>query len=490
MIISVFKMKKQLSVIGMVVLLGCDPGLQAQQSLAPAFPALRFTKPVDVQHAGDGSNRLFVVEQRGVIHVFENAESANETAIFLDIQSAVRDGGERGLLGLAFHPEYQSNGFFFVNYTAGSTLTTRISRFQVDPEDPNRADPNSEVLFLQYRQPFGNHNGGGVVFGPDGYLYIGTGDGGSAGDPENNGQDMTSLLGKMLRLDIDQPNGDVPYGIPPDNPFLGQDGVRPEIYALGLRNPWRYAFDEATGQLWAGDVGQGSIEEIDLIESGGNYGWRKMEGTACFNPSTNCTPGTYAAPIFEYTHAQGKSVTGGRVYHGSRRSDLAGHYIFGDYVSGKLWALDPANAGSPVVTELEDTFLEFSTFGVDEEGELLIVDYGGELYRFASTSTHSRIDAPEVPQLGGLESAFPNPFDRQITITYALESPGHALIKVYDVTGRLVRHLVDTWQPGGTHALRWDGTDEKGLTSPGGLFFLQLEVDGRHQETKGITRVR
>mgnify|MGYP001262301701 CR=1 FL=1 len=262
---------------GCVLLLA--PLVYAQYELEIAFPNLTFARPVDLQHAGDGSDRIFIVEQAGVIRVFANTSSVATADTFLNIQNRVNDSGnEEGLLGLAFHPNFATNGYFYVNYTASNPRRTVVARYRVSA-NPNRADANSEFVLLTVNQPYENHNGGQLAFGPDGYLYIGMGDGGSGGDPQNNGQDRRGLLGDMLRIDVDNPAGGLNYGIPPDNPFVGNtSGYREEIYAYGFRNPWRFSFDFVTGWLWVGDVGQGSREEVDIVEKGLNYGWRIMEG--------------------------------------------------------------------------------------------------------------------------------------------------------------------------------------------------------------------
>lgn len=358
--------------------------LTGDYEVEAAFPNLMFVHPVDLQNAGDGSNRLFVVEQAGRILVFPNSSTVLAAEIFLDIQNRVSDaGGEEGLLGLAFHPEYEINGSFYVNYVAPNPRRTVISQFTVDPTDPDRGDPTTELILLEFDQPFSNHNGGQLSFGPDGYLYIATGDGGSGGDPLNNGQSLTTLLGKILRIDVNPGSG--LYIIPPDNPFAGTS-FREEIYAYGLRNPWRFSFDPMTGWLWAGDVGQDAWEEVDIIESGGNYGWRVMEGNHCFQPSIGCDETGLIPPVWEYGHASGESVTGGFVYRGTANPGLTAAYIYGDYVSGSIWALTYGGIQSPSNTLLSQTSLSISSFGIDEEGELYICDYEGGIYNLLSTS--------------------------------------------------------------------------------------------------------
>jgi glucose/arabinose dehydrogenase len=347
-----------------------------------AFPALSFTRPVDLQHAGDNTNRIFVVEQSGVISVFPNQSTVAAKKTFLDIQARVDDSGnEEGLLGLAFHPNYESNGFFYVNYTS-ATNTTIISRFTVSAGDPDKADPNSEYKILEFAQPYSNHNGGQVSFGPDGYLYIAAGDGGSGGDPQGNGQSKTTLLGKIIRIDVNHETGGNKYAIPADNPFASNtSGFRKEIYAYGLRNPWRFSFDSANGRLWAGDVGQNSYEEIDVIVKGGNYGWKIMEGNHCYSPSSECGQTGLKKPIWEYPRDQGISVTGGFVYRGPTLSELKGKYIYADFGSARVWALDYSDMNKPINTEIMKAGFNISSFGVDQHNELYLCGFDSKIYK-------------------------------------------------------------------------------------------------------------
>lgn len=333
--------------------------------------------PVAITHAGD--SRLFITLQAGRILIHDGAQLLPTP--FLDIRTIVRSGGERGLLGLAFHPRYAENGFFFVNYTdlSGNTV---VARYRVSA-DPNRADSSTRKQILFIVQPFANHNGGEIRFGRDGYLYIGMGDGGSGGDPGNRAQDLSALLGKMLRIDVD--NGD-PYAIPPSNPFVGNSSARPEIWATGMRNPWRFSFDRDSGDLWIADVGQGNWEEVDFQPAasigGENYGWRLMEGTHCFTPSSNCNPGNLVLPVIEYDHSGGAcSVTGGYVYRGSRHPRLHGMYFYGDFCNGRIWGAVRNSAGEVTVRSLSDTAFSISAFGEDLNGELYVAHYGGAVYR-------------------------------------------------------------------------------------------------------------
>jgi len=352
-------------------------GLQLEN----AFPNLTFDLPVEFTHAGDGSGRVFVIEQDGRIRVFNNNASVKSADVYLDIRNRVASGGEMGLLGLAFHPNFKQNGYFFVNYTKDNPRKTVISRFKVSPT-ANRVDPSAETILLKFRQPYANHNGGKVAFGPDGMLYIATGDGGSGGDPHNNGQSLRTYLAKILRIDVDKTDKGH-YGIPTDNPFVKTEGALPEIYAYGLRNPWRFSFDAQTGQLWTGDVGQNEIEEIDIVTKGGNYGWRLKEARQCYNPKSNCNEGQLIDPIHQYPHSEGISVTGGYVYRGKSIPALQGKYIYGDFGMGKIWALSyqgNKETGNQLLTSQAGAV---SAFGEDANRELYVLDHsGGKIKRF------------------------------------------------------------------------------------------------------------
>ncbi len=379
----------------MLVLSACDSSSAGQQKssaanyrLAVAFPSLKFDQPVELTSPNDNTDRVFVIAQKGVIHVFANNADVEKAGVFLDITPKVESGGEKGLLGLAFHPDFTRNGFFYVNYTKGNPLETIISRFKVSASNANVADPQSETVLLRFAQPYGNHNGGKVAFGNDGFLYIATGDGGSGGDPGNRGQDRKQLLGKILRIDVNNPAGGLNYGIPANNPFKdNKEGFREEIYAYGLRNPWRFNFDRLTGMLWAGDVGQNKIEEVDIIESGGNYGWRIMEAAECFNPKDDCNRKGLIDPIWSYKQGEaGRSVTGGYVCRDKSLTGLTGKYVYGDYASGKIWALT-SSGKKAVKNELVATISGgLSSFGEDSKSNLYVMAYGpGKIYKLVQS---------------------------------------------------------------------------------------------------------
>lgn len=387
-----------------------------------------FSDPINIQHAND--DRLFVVEQGGRIKIIQSDGTVNTTP-FLNISGQISSGGERGLLGLAFHPDYTNNGYFFVYYTKPNG-DSQVSRFSVDSGNPDIADENSEFPIIDYSQPFSNHNGGCLAFGPDGYLYIASGDGGSSGDPGNRAQNINLLLGKLLRIDVDNPSGGNNYGIPADNPFVGNPNARGEIWAYGLRNPWRFSFDFTENKLWIGDVGQGSREEINRAnvgEAGLNYGWRCYEGTQPFN-TQNCPPQSELTfPLAEYTHAGGNcSITGGYVYRGSMYPAINNLYFYGDYCSGIIGTVD--SSGNLV------NHGQFSgnwvSFGEDVNNELYIVDIGGSIYKI----TGDPIIGTEDFSFESTLRMLPNPTSEKVT--FSLQKDMLQKIQLFDVRGSLV----------------------------------------------------
>ena len=355
----------------------------APVGLEPAFQGIEFDRMVLLTYPDDDSGRLFVVLQPGRIMVFENDPGVESAETFLDIRERVNDSGnEEGLLGLAFDPAFAENGHFYVNYTASGPRRTVVSRFSASAGDPDRADPDSELVFLEVAQPYRNHNGGHVAFGPDGMLYVGLGDGGSGGDPRGNGQDTSTLLGSILRIDVSALDETGGYAVPPDNPFAGGDRTaRGEIWAYGLRNPWRFSFDRETGDLWAADVGQNQYEEVDIIRPGRNYGWNVMEGSHCYRRGS-CDMEGLELPVAEYGRDGGCSVTGGHVYRGRRLPTLYGAYLYADFCSGKIWAL--RHDGTAVTEQMliADTGLSISSFGEDASGEVYVLTFEGAVYRF------------------------------------------------------------------------------------------------------------
>lgn len=378
----------------------------------PAQPDVVFTSwitsglssPVDIANAGDGSNRLFIVERAGLIKIIEN-NTVLETP-FLNIDDRVLGGGERGLLGLAFHPDYETNGYFYVNYSNNSGHTV-ISRFSVNPNNEDLGNPDSELILLTVNQPYNNHNGGDLSFGPnDGYLYIGLGDGGSAGDPQNRAQNGRCFLGKILRIDVDgggnpaspsQTFGDCiytstsNYTVPDDNPFLNNPLILDEIWSTGLRNPWRFSFDSANGNMWIADVGQNAWEEVNFEnagDGGNNYGWRCYEGDHNYNINGCADPSNYIDPGFEYAHSQGSSITGGYVYRGTNFPNMLGYYIVADYVSNRVWSLFREDDGDIISTNhgTNTGADNISSFGVGENGEMYAANLSGIIYKVEDNS--------------------------------------------------------------------------------------------------------
>ena len=352
--------------------------------------ATGLSRPLLVTDAGDGSGRLFVVEQTGGIRIIKAGRLL--PAPFLDLSASVSGGNEQGLLGLAFHPAYRSNGKVYVSYT-DRTGTSVIREYRVSSSNPDRVDGASGRTLLRLRQPYANHNGGNIAFGPDGFLYVGFGDGGSAGDPGNRAQSLGTLLGKLLRIDVNRRTGTLPYGIPATNPFVGRTGLD-QIWAYGLRNPWRWSFDRATGDLWIGDVGQDTWEEVDRAPAthgrnagrGLNFGWRTMEASHCYSPSSGCSRTGKTLPLTEYRHTNGRcSITGGFVYRGSRYPDLVGAYLFADYCSGEIWYLDRGAARGTAPRLALDTDALITSFGQDRAGELYLTDGSGSVYRLTDS---------------------------------------------------------------------------------------------------------
>ena len=370
-----------------MALIGHNLGRLAPQPLRPmqvrrSFPNLTFQRLTNLLQPEDGLDRIFVTEQAGRVLVFPNDQQAAQAIIFLDISDRVSEAhNEEGLLGLVFDPDYRTNGYLYLYHSASTPRRSVLSRFTASQYDPNVADPQSEFIILEIDQPFGNHNGGQLAFGPDGYLYVGLGDGGSGGDPHGNGQDRGSLLGSLLRIDVRGLSADERYRVPPDNPFVGVAGAQEEVWAYGLRNPWRFSFGKDTGLLWLADVGQSRWEEIDLIKKGLNYGWNIMEGEHCFSPSTNCDQAELELPLWEYSHSPGNcSVIGGYVYHGRGIPSLLEAYVYGDFCSGKIWAL--RYDGNSVTEQmlLVDSTLFISSFGQDLDFNLYVLSRNDGIY--------------------------------------------------------------------------------------------------------------
>ena len=440
---------------------------QVTNKLIPFASGL--TSPVGITHAGD--NRLFVVNQRGYIHII-SPDGIVMNQPYFDIHERVVYGGERGLLGLAFHPQYKTNGYFYVNYV-GKGDSTHISRFKVNTENPDLADPQSEFKLMTIFQPYSNHNGGDLCFGPDGYLYIGLGDGGSGGDPGNRSQNKMEYLGKMLRIDVNQGN---PYSVPVTNPFYGSTSARNEIWALGLRNPWRFSFDRLTGDLWIGDVGQNAFEEINFqpanSKGGENYGWRCYEGNQPYSNIGCVSANKLTFPVHTYPLDQECSVTGGYVYRGTTSSPFYGFYFFTDYCSDRIWTLH----------KVADTWVKedfgrfsgnnFSAFGEDSSGRLYVAGLSsGKIFRIDDQSTNLNI----IEKPMGVKITHV-PFSTFIQLRTERNDKPEIQISVYDIRG--TKHFQKSIQ---------EQTYEFNLGFlPAGIYFLKVTIDGNSQIQKLI----
>ena len=459
-----------------VMLLVFGSPADAQPALiVDAFPHLTFNHPLFFASAGDGTRRVFVVEQGGFIKVFPNDSAASRTATFLDLSRRISSSsGEEGLLGLAFPADFRTSGRFYVNFTAFKAGTSEyqvvVARYDVSRTDPDSADPSSETVLLQIDKPYANHNGGMLAFGPDGNLYIGVGDGGWGNDPFNNGQSRSTLLGKILRIDVSGVRG---YKVPPDNPFAGNtSGWREEIWAYGLRNPWRFSFDAVTGRLWAGDVGQGAREEVDIVVKGGNYGWSNMEGRICRPGGGSCDSTGLLMPVKDYGHDLGICVTGGYVYRGTSLPDLAGAYIYGDFGSGRIWMLRYEDGRVTQDTLLAVAGTLVSSFGVDEQSELYFTGWSdGKIYRFARRRGTENSVILTSPQPALLQQNKPNPASARTSVSFRVVTPGPVVVRVFDVLGRKVITAIDGPMEAGQHTVSIN-------TSPlaSGIYYYSLET--------------
>ena len=459
----------------------------SQIGFVNAFPNLSFSLPIYLTHAGDGSNRIFVVQQRGIIKVFPNDSLTTNVQNFIDLSNIVSSSGnERGLLGLAFHPNYSSNRYFFVYYTRQSDGALRISRFTTLSGNPNKADSLSELNMLTIAHPTNsNHNGGCLMFGADGYLYLGTGDGGGAGDAPNNAQNLNVLLGKILRIDINTPSGGNNYSIPPSNPFATGGGA-PEIYAVGMRNPWRFSRDPVTGTIFCGDVGQDAWEEVDTLAVGKNYGWRCYEGNAAYNTS-GCGPiGNYTFPIAVYQNVGSDiAVTGGYVYRGSRVPSLVGRYIYADYGSRKVWKLLLSGGSVSENIQIGTAPQGVPSFGIDQNNELYVVGASGIIYKLLDQSVGINGNSNELPAGFSLEQNYPNPFNPVTNIFFNVGSTSQVNISVYDVRGKEIALLMNETKSAGRYSVEFDASD-----LPSGVYFYRMTINGSQSTEKKMVLVK
>ena len=453
--------------------------------LQPAYPSLStiFQYPIELTSVPDSSNRMFVAEKHGKIYVINTTSTLVTASLFLDLSAIVSQAGfsgETGLLGLAFHPNYASNGYFYVNYTnsLSGSLKSYISRFQVSSSNPDSAMYSSKFEILNLSQPYGNHNGGCLNFGLDGYLYCAFGDGGSGGDPQGNGQNRATLLGKILRINIDSVAAPLNYAIPSDNPFYGNAlGYREEIFTYGMRNTWKFSLDSVSGNFWAGDVGQNVYEEIDILQSGGNYGWNVMEGFNCYSAST-CDTTNKIKPVWQYSHSNSNySVTGGYVYRGSQMPALYGKYIYGDYASGRIWAItyDGINPTTNVViidrpsqTAQQKTI---SAFGIDRANNIYAISYGeGKIYKIVPNTT--AIAEPSSISKTDVRQNAPNPFTHQTIFDFELAQSGNVSLTIYNSFGEIVKVLVNQSMKSGTHQVMLEADN-----LAAGIYFYTLKTD-------------
>ncbi|HEX6942231.1 MAG TPA: PQQ-dependent sugar dehydrogenase [Gemmatimonadaceae bacterium] len=457
------------------------PGTAQANYAYNAFPQLApFSFPIAIEDPRDGTDRLFVVERAGRVHVFQNDPTVTQRALFLDIADSVVTSTEGGLLDIAFHPQYEVNRQFYVVYTRDNPRRWILARFTTSATDPASAPRSTELRLIDIPKVNLFHNGGCLAFGPDGYLYVSLGDDGNTAI--QNAQNLQVLFGKILRIDVDHPANGKPYGIPPDNPFAGSpNGERAEIWAFGFRNPWQFSFDPPTGRMWVGDVGDDDWEEIDIVKKGRNYGWPRLEGNMCFYPAVCDTVGlNLVAPLFVYPHAPLGSVTGGFVYRGSANPAWVGKYIYGDFMTEQVYALTWDGVNPPTNQALK-TLFRFASFGVDKDGEFFMPSFnGGGIYRLFYSTTG--VDTPALP--GALISVSPNPFQSSTAIAFTMPGEAHVTLEIFDIAGRRVATLIDRRMGSGAQSVRWDGRGDGGAMQPSGVYVGRLAVDGRSVATQ------
>lgn len=467
-------MKKSLFLFLLLLLIPSEK-IFSQYRLTQVFPNLSFQFITEFLAPPDATNRIFAATQNGKIFVFNNSQSVTSAKLFLS--QSTNFTGEMGLIGMAFHPDFQSNGYFYIVYNTFKPLGTIVSRFKVSAANPDSADKASELILLNIPASTQLHKGGKLLFGSDGYLYIGIGDGGGQGDPNNNAQNLTRLYGKILRIDVNNTSGGRNYSIPNTNPFYqNTSGYREEIFAYGLRNPWKFSQDPVTGKIWLGDVGNNIAEEIDIIESGINYGWKIMEGFECFSPSVNCDTTGLRKPVFQYLHTKGEasSITGGFVYRGSKLPALYGKYIFSDFVSGEIWNLNYDGVNPATRTLLYNTNFSVSNIGIDKNNELYFCNYAnGKIFQLIDTTVGIHLNNSVIPVSTQLFQNYPNPFNPVTKINFTLNKNSFVRLSVFDLNGKEIKNLISENIKAGDYSYLFTGEN-----LPSGTYFYRLETNG------------
>lgn len=447
-----------------------------QYRVVQTFPNLSFQFITEFLSSPDASNRIFVTTQNGKIFVFPNSQSAASAKTFMNIQPRVNFAGEMGLIGMAFHPDFQNNGYFYIAYNTIKPVSTIISRIKVSSANPDSADIGSELILLDIPAATQVHKGGKLLFGSDGYLYIGIGDGGPQGDPNNNAQNLTKLYGKILRIDVNNTSGGRNYSIPNTNPFYQNvNGYREEIFSYGMRNPWKFSQDAVTNKIWCGDVGNNIAEEIDIIENGINYGWRVMEGFECFFPSVNCDTTGLRKPVFQYLHSKGEasSIIGGFVYRGSKLPALYGKYIFSDFVSGEIWNLNYDGINTATRTLLYNTNLTISNIGADKNNELYFCHYtSGRIYQLQDTTVGINLNSSAIPVSTQLFQNYPNPFNPVTRINFTLNKEAITKLLIFDLQGKEIQTLLNENLNAGDYSFSFNAHN-----LPSGTYFYRLEAN-------------
>ncbi len=467
-------MKKLILLVLGVILLPCS-FCYSQYTVQNVFSSTTFVNPLEAATPPDGTDRLFIVGQRGVIKIVYPSSPSTPGKTFLDISDKVVPTTlEPGLLGLAFHPNYASNGYFYVYYNPVSSNTTEIiARYQVSPTNPDSAVKSSEFIIIQNTMSASSHYGGKIAFGKDNFLYIGWGMGTGQNDPPNNAQNLSLLLGKILRINVDIPSGGLNYSIPPTNPFVDSTGTqRKEIYAWGFRNPWKFNFD-STGRMWCADVGQNSYEEIDIVERGKNYGWRIMEGNHCFNPNPCDTTGL-VKPIFEYPHTDGLSINGGYVSYGNSLPQLKGKYIYGDWSSKKIWALTYDGIAPTTSVVLTTAPSNIASFGMDKNKYIYVLCTGdSKIYKLIDNTVSAEPYETNVPSEFLLKQNYPNPFNPVTYIQFNLAENSQVKLEVFNLEGKRMGIILNENKNAGEYGVRFDAGNY-----PSGVYYYKITAQG------------